>query len=611
MAKEAKEISKITSEFNNDKTRLMDILLEVQKSYGFISDEAVEEIAQSLSISTSEVEETLTFYHFFTKESKGEYTVYLNESIMSELAGREEVVKAFREQGVKEGEVTEDGLIGLFPTACIGMSDQEPAALINGKFFTELTPEKVEKLVKWMKAGKSVDEMVKEFGYGDGNNSLDLIKSMVNNNIKKQGEVLFSGYEDKGKSVKKALEMKPEEIVEVMKESNLRGRGGAGFPTGMKWEFAIKSKESEKYVMANADEGEPGTFKERVLLTELPHLLIEGMIIAGYTIKAKEGIIYLRYEYQYLVDYLNSILQEYRDENLLGEDVQGKGFDYDIRIQLGAGAYVCGEESALIESAEGKRGEPRNRPPFPVQVGYLDKPTVVNNVETFSCVTQIIDKGADWFKKYGTAETPGTKLLSVSGDCKEPGIYEVEWGVTVKELLEMVGADLKEIQAVQVGGPSGNCISQKQFDRKIAFEDLGTGGSIMIFDNSRDLLGEIVPNFMRFFLDESCGSCSTCRWMTNAIFKKYMKIVNGKGVKTDIDEIKYWCEMMWSVNRCGLGKTSTNPIYRTIENFPEKYEKLLKKGDYKSNFDPEKALKPAAEATGRESEIKHLAKEIA
>jgi [NiFe] hydrogenase diaphorase moiety large subunit len=610
MAKEAKEISKITSEFNNDKTRLMDILLAVQKKQGFISDEAVEEIAQNLKVSTSEVEETLTFYHFFTKEPKGKYTIYLNESIMAQLAKREEVVEAFDKLGVKEGEVTEDGLIGLFPTACIGMSDQEPAALINGKFFTELNPEKVEKLVKWMKDGKEVEEMVEEFGYGDGQNSHELIKSMVNNNVKKQGEVLFADYE-KGKSVKQALEMKPEEIVEIMKESSLRGRGGAGFPTGMKWEFAIKAKGDEKYVMANADEGEPGTFKERVLLTELPHLLIEGMIIAGYTIKAKEGIIYLRYEYQYLKEYLESILQEYKDEGLLGEDIQGKGFDYDIRVQLGAGAYVCGEESALIESAEGKRGEPRNRPPFPVQVGYLDKPTVVNNVETFSCVTQIIDKGADWFKKYGTAETPGTKLLSISGDCEKPGIYEVEWGITVKEMLEMAGADLSNTQAVQVGGPSGNCISPKQFDRKIAFEDLGTGGSIMIFDNSRDLLGEIVPNFMRFFLDESCGSCSTCRWMTNAIFKKYMKIVEGNGVKTDIDEIKYWCEMMWSVNRCGLGKTSTNPIYRTIENFFEKYEKLLKKGDYKSKFDPKKALKPAAEATGRESEIKHLAKEIA
>ena len=343
----------------------------------------------------------------------------------------------------------------------------------------------------------------------------------------------------------------------------------------MKWDFCRKSGGEEVYLVCNADEGEPGTFKERVILTTLPKLLFEGMAIAGYALNAKQGIVYLRYEYQYLKDNLESVLQEMRDQNLLGKDITGKaGFDFDIRIQLGAGAYVCGEESGLIESMEGKRGEPRNRPPFPVEKGYLEKPTVVNNVETLCCVTKVMVNGADWFKAMGTKESAGTKLLSISGDCEKPGVYEVDWGMTINEMLELVGAS--SVQAVQVGGPSGTCIDPSQFSRKIAFEDLATGGSMIVIGKERDLLNDFVLNFMNFFIEESCGSCGPCRSLTVTLRNKLLRILDGNGTQNDIDELYTWSRCGKAANRCGLGQTSANPILTTIENFRGLYEDLVK-----------------------------------
>jgi [NiFe] hydrogenase diaphorase moiety large subunit len=406
-------------------------------------------------------------------------------------------------------------------------------------------------------------------------------------------------------AVRKAVNMKPEEVIEEIKRSNLRGRGGAGFPTGLKWEFCRKSRGPVTYLLCNADEGEPGTFKERVLLTELPKQLFEGMIVAGYALGAKEGILYLRYEYRYLVNYLESVLQEMRDGNLLGRNIAGKqGFNYDIRIQLGAGAYVCGEESALIESMEGKRGEPRNRPPFPVQKGYLDMPTVINNVETLSTLVKILVKGPDWFKALGTRESAGTKLLSVSGDCKSPGVYEIEWGMTIREMLEMVGAT--SVQAVQVGGPSGVCINPTQFHRAIAFEDLATGGSMIVIGKQRDLLREVVLNFMDFFIEESCSSCAPCRSLTVILKNKMEKILAGKGTSNDIKELQQWTKYMKAANRCGLGQTAANPILSTIENFRQLYEDLvLPHEDYVSSFNLEQAVADSCEYVGRIPKFEH------
>jgi [NiFe] hydrogenase diaphorase moiety large subunit len=591
------EIESVIRKFHQDPTRLMDILHEVQQENHCIPASAVKEIAQALKVSEVDIRQTISFYHFFTEEPVGNYAVYLNNSAVAEMMGRKEVAAAFeKEAGISFNSVTPDGLIGLWDTSDIGMNDQEPAAIINGSLFTRLTPSRVREIVAGFKSGKSVTDLVSK--YGDGENSHPKIKAMVHNNLMRKGAVLFTDYEI-GVAIRKAVNMHPEHVIDEVKNSHLRGRGGAGFPAGLKWEFCRKSGGDASYLVCNADEGEPGTFKERVILTELPKLLFEGMIVAGYAIGAKEGILYLRYEYLYLKGYLEYILQQMREGNLLGKNIAGKqGFNFDIRIQLGAGAYVCGEESALIESMEGKRGEPRNRPPFPVQKGYLDKPTVVNNVETLCSVVKIMINGAQWFKAMGTRESAGTKLVSVSGDCKNPGVYEIEWGTTLRELLEMVGAT--SVQAVQVGGPSGVCINPMQFYRTISFEDLATGGSVIVIGKHRNLLKEVVVNFMDFFIEESCSSCAPCRSLTVILKNKLQKILAGKGTRKDIAELKDWAKYMKQANRCGLGQTAANPILSTIENFKHLYEdQITSTDDFVSTFNMEKAVAESCEYVGR------------
>jgi len=591
-------VQAIIEKYNKDKTRLMDILIDIQNQEGFISDEAVDLLSLSLGVSHVDVRQTISFYHFFTITPTGKYKVYLNNSVVANMMGRQQIVETFEhEVGCRFGDVTEDGLIGLFDTSCIGMNDQEPSAIINGQVFTNLTPFRVKEIVKDMRNNKTIDQMVVE-GFGDGNNGDPNILSMVHNNIRKKGPILMEDYTP-GIVIWKILPVKsPEEVILEVKSSGIRGRGGAGFPTGLKWEFCRKAPGKKKYIFCNADEGEPGTFKDRVILTERTKLLFEGMVIAGYAVGATEGILYIRNEYKYLEKHLESILQGARDRNLLGKNIGGiKGFDFDIRVQYGAGAYVCGEESALIESAEGKRGEPRDRPPFPVEKGYLDMPTVVNNVETFCSVVKVMLNGGEWYRSLGTTESTGTKLLSVSGDCKYPGVYEVEWGFSVYDILGMVGAS--DVQAVQVGGPSGTLLPPQEFRRICGYEDLSTGGSIIIFNKTRDLINDVVLNFMDFFIDESCGSCSTCRIMPVVMRDRVIKIMNGHGVMHDIDELLNWGKLL-KASRCGLGQTAGNPILSSVRNFRHLYEQKVVKGeDYSSGFEMSKAVKDYCDAVGR------------
>lgn len=586
--------------YGNDKHRLMDILLDVQAVDGFISDEAASTIAAELGISMVDVEQTATFYHFFKREPKGKYQIYLNDSAMSNVMGRADVKKAFAEaSGTEWGTMSQDGEIGLYDTACIGMSDQEPAALINNVIFPSLTPERATQLIADMKAGKDVEDMY-YMELGDGKNSTSKINSMVNNNIHKSAIVLDDLYKA-GTALDIATKKSEWEVIGIVKTSGIRGRGGAGFPTGMKWEFCRMSEGEKKYIFCNADEGEPGTFKDRVLLTEQPQMVFEGMAIAGYSIGAKEGIIYLRYEYLYMKEYLEAELQKARDAKRLGNHIRDKaGFDFDIRIQFGAGAYVCGEESALIESAEGKRGEPRFKPPFPVQKGYLQMPTSVNNVETFCSVCRIVENGGEWYRDLGTSSSTGTKVLSISGDCARPGIYEVEWGLTVNEMLEMVGA--KDTQAVQIAGPSGSLIGEKDFDRQICYGDLPTGGAMMVFDSTRNLL-DVVGNFMDFFIEESCGSCATCRITSQMLRNRLTKIQAGHGVSKDIDDLLEWSEVM-KASRCGLGMSACNPIITSLTNFRGMYDELIQKDvEFDECFNLEAAIQESAAVVGREAKL--------
>lgn len=382
----------------------------------------------------------------------------------------------------------------------------------------------------------------------------------------RKGIVLFSAYK-RGEGIRKALELGRENILLELKTSKLKGRGGAGFPTATKWMLTAAAKSDEKFIVCNADEGEPGTFKDRVLLMEYPELVFDGIVIGGYTIGAKEGILYLRGEYEYMKEHLENYLSKMREDNLLGENILGnKDFNFDIKIRLGAGAYVCGEETALIESLEGHRGESRNRPPYPVNTGFNGKPTSVNNVETFASVSQIVVKGGEWYAKFGTDKSSGSKLFSVSGDCKKPGVYELQWGTKIKDLLKLVEAE--DAKAVQIGGASGVCIPESQFDRTLAYEDVATGGSIIIFNKNRDML-KVLKNFMEFFVEESCGQCTPCRIGNVKLLEGVEMIEKGEFTFDYINKLKELGRTMQLASKCGLGQSSPNPFISILENFKD------------------------------------------
>jgi [NiFe] hydrogenase diaphorase moiety large subunit len=368
-----------------------------------------------------------------------------------------------------------------------------------------------------------------------------------------------------GEGLQAAAKMKRGDIINIVKDSGLRGRGGAGFPTSTKWNLAAAAQGEPKYVVCNADEGEPGTFKDRVILDTWPELVIEGMAIAARAIGAKHGIIYLRGEYTYLRNQLEAKLAQARESAWLGKSVCGvDGFDFDIEIRMGSGAYVCGEETALIESLEGARGEARNRPPFPVDTGFMGKPTIVNNVETLAWATCILAKGSDWFVSHGTNKSTGLKILSISGDIQQPGVYEFPMGISVKEMLDAVGGS--DAKAVQIGGASGQMIPAQQFDRTIAYEDVATGGSIIVFGPGRDML-EVAENFMEFFVDESCGQCTPCRRGNVKLLEGVQMLREGKCSTSYLRQLCELGKTMQISSKCGLGQSSPNAFLSIIENF--------------------------------------------
>mgnify|MGYP001037787984 FL=1 len=370
-----------------------------------------------------------------------------------------------------------------------------------------------------------------------------------------------------GSALKRALEMTAADVVFEVRESGMKGRGGAGFPTGIKWNLAGAASGADKMVICNADEGEPGTFKDRLLLEQYACQLLEGMTIAGYAIGSSKGIIYLRAEYPYLIPAIMKARQDLLDRKLIGPYILGSNFSFDVEIRPGAGAYVCGEETSLIESLEGKRGEPRNKPPFPVNSGYLSRPTIVNNVETFVNVPHIILNGSDWYQELGIGETTGTKLFSVSGDVENPGVYEMQMGSTIGELLELAGA--ADVQAVQVGGASGTTITADELDRRLSFDDLPPGGSVIVFDSSRDML-DVLVNFLEFFVHESCGQCTPCREGNVRLLDTTRCIRSGE--ITTMEELKDFfmlAEIMKLGSKCGLGQTSPNCFVDIVTKFIE------------------------------------------
>lgn len=383
---------------------------------------------------------------------------------------------------------------------------------------------------------------------------------------KHQGELTFSSIEPMS-GLKRALEMKRSDIIGEISKSRMRGRGGAGFPTGTKWNLAAAAISPKKFVVCNADEGEPGTFKDRVILQDYADLVFDGMTIAGKAIGSTEGIVYLRGEYTYLRPHLDAVLEKRREAGLLGNNINGSdNFHFDIRIQMGSGAYVCGEETALIESLEGFRGEPRNRPPYPVDTGFHKNPTIVNNVETFAWAACILAKDADWFNQVGTDKSTGYKLFSVSGDVERPGVYEFPMGITIDEVLKEVGGT--DAKAVQIGGASGHCVPASEFKRTVAYEDVSTGGSVIVFGPERDLL-EVARNFLEFFVEESCGQCTPCRIGNVKLLEGVEMLQAGTCSMTYLKELIALGETMQIASKCGLGQSSPNAFLSIINNFKE------------------------------------------
>jgi [NiFe] hydrogenase diaphorase moiety large subunit len=584
------DVDGVLRRYGYDGTRLLDILWDIHHLFGYLPAEHLAQLADALNRSELDILETASFYHFFHGRPSGRHRIYLSNTVIAKTRGYQAVHDALeRQTGVRFDETDEEGMFGLFETPCIGLSDQEPAMLIDEVVFTRLTPESVAAVIGQLKSGRMPADIANAAGLPD--DELAYVEALVESNVYTRGPVFFRGPTDYQSLVKNCLAGPPEQTISTITESGLRGYGGAGFGTGLKWRLCREAPGDDKYVICNADEGEPGTFKDRALLTRTPKDVFVGMVIAAYATGSRHGILYLRAEYVYLRSYLECQLQELRDDGLLGCGVGGRAdFDFDIRIQLGAGSYVCGEESALIESCEGKRGTPRLKPPYPIQQGYLGKPTCVNNVETLAAATRVIEEGAEWFRRMGTFESAGARLLSVAGDCARAGVYEVEWGITVGEVLGMVGA--QNARAVQLGGPSGAWLSaQSDSHRRIAYEDVACNGAVTIFDASRDLL-DCVKDFTKFFVDESCGICVPCRAGTVALHDKVELVTAGRATQEDLDGAARWGALVRSTSRCGLGATAANPILTTLEKFPELYRSRLRPQQQTllSSFDLDAAL---------------------
>ncbi len=577
--------------------RLLDIARAIQSEFHCVSQESIDLIAGHLRVPRVEVEACVSFYSFLSVEPKGRIVIRLCDDVPDRLAGYAAVRDAFvAELGVPLGGTTPDGTFTLERTACIGLSDQPPSALVNEVPVTDLSTDRAREIVASLRDHGDPHRLVRKLG--DGNNAHPLVQSMVHNNLQYPGEILFSPY-NRGEAIRKAVAMSPAEVIRAVKTARLRGRGGAGFPTGMKWEFAREAEGDRKFVICNADEGEPGTFKDRVLLTERADRVFAGMTIAAYAIGASEGVVYLRGEYAYLLPFLEHRLERRREDGLLGRDVGGrKGFDFDLRIQLGAGAYVCGEETALLNSLEGLRGDPRDRPPFPASRGFRQSPTVVNNVETLCCVTKILEEGPATFCEFGTPQSAGTKLLSISGDCRRPGIYEVPFGTALREVLELAGAEWAA--AVQVGGPSGRLVGPRDFERRICFDDLATGGAVVVFGPERDILS-IVSAYTEFFIDESCGHCTPCRAGVPAMRTILERVRAGRGEPSDLDRLRELGETIRRTSRCGLGQTAPNPIVSSLAGLPSVYESRVEADldGLRRSFDLDAALAPARAVPGR------------
>lgn len=584
-------ISSITASTGEQKNRLLQYLYAIQYQYSCISPQVIQQLAKKLFISEAHIHAVVGFYSFLHDTPRGSYDILLSDNITDHMSGSRVLLNNLcNKLNVTPGIPRKDGRVTVNITSCTGMCDQGPAMLVNGWAVTRLDENRIKSITKLIESKTDIKYWPSEFFH-------------VENNIRRR-DILLSDKSQDGDALQILIKQGDEILLQQIESSGLRGRGGAGFKTGMKWSFCKQADTDQRYVVCNADEGEPGTFKDRVLLNSYAGRVFEGMTLCAGIIGASQGFLYLRGEYRYLRQPLEQVLQERRKAGLLGTNILGKnGFDFDIEIHMGAGAYICGEESALIESLEGKRGIPRKRPPFPVTQGYQNQPTVVNNVETFMAAALIAIHGADWFHSVGTEDSAGTRLLSISGDCDRPGIYEYPFGVSIQQILHDCGA--KDPQAVQLSGAAGSTISAEEFEHVIAFEDMSTGGSFMVFNKQRDLL-DMVVNFSQFFVHESCGFCTPCRVGCSLLKDLLDKVHAGHASRYDLGEIDRIALLMQTTSHCGLGTAAPGPVLDTLNKFPHIYEKRLKQSDFEPAFDVDAALQEARDISGRDDTTAHI-----
>ena len=504
-------------------------------------------------------------------------------------SGSKDILATLKSELEKKGLEKE---VELIRTGCFGLCELGPIVIVypEGAFYSHVKPEDIPELVEeHLLKGRILKRLIYHDAIEDDKikslNKVGFYAKQERIALKNCGVIdpenideylAFDGY----KALEKALTtMTPEDVVNEMKKSGLRGRGGGGFPTGMKWEFAAKQKNEQKYIICNADEGDPGAFMDRSVLEGDPHVVLEAMAIGGYAIGANQGFIYVRAEYPIAVQRLEVAIAQAREYGLLGKNILGTGFDFDIEIRLGAGAFVCGEETALIHSIEGHRGMPTPKPPFPAVSGLWEKPTVINNVETYANIPQIINKGADWFASIGTEKSKGTKVFALGGKITNTGLVEIPMGTTLREVIYEMGGGIpkgKKFKAVQTGGPSGGCITTENLDIPIEYDSLvaigsmmGSGGMIVMDEDN--CMVDVARFFLDFTRDESCGKCTPCRVGTKRLLEILEKITEGKGTMEDLDKLEHLAQEIKASALCGLGQTAPNPVLSTLKYFRDEY----------------------------------------
>ena len=493
-----------------------------------------------------------------------------------------------------QNKVKELGLeseIRIVKTGCVGFCEKGPIVKImpDNTFYAEVTPDDVDEIVA---KDLITNETVKKLLYKDPITKETIQNSDQINFYKKQRKIALRNcglinpediddyiYHQGYKALEKAVRMTSQEVVDIIKDSGLRGRGGGGFSTGMKWQFALNNKADQKYVVCNADEGDPGAFMDRAILEGDPHSIVEAMAICGYAIGANKGLVYIRAEYPLAVKILQMAIKAAKERGLLGENIFNSGFNFDIEIKYGAGAFVCGEETALIHSMEGKRGEPTTKPPFPAESGYWGKPTNVNNVETFANIPFIINDEEGVFKNMGTKSSPGTKVFALAGKINNIGLIEIPMGTTLREVIYEIGGGIKDgkaFKAVQTGGPSGGCLTAKDLDTPIDFDTLKEKGSMMgsggmIVMDEDDCMVSVSKFYLDFTVDESCGKCTPCRIGNLRLLELLEKITSGNGTEEDLDKLLELSHVIKDTSLCGLGQTAPNPVLSTMHNFWDEY----------------------------------------